>query len=129
MVSATNSAGSANSPVSNEVMIAEAAAQGEPQQAQSNQQQSSQPQQTSEQAPPPAAAQAIPTSNQGTQPQQQSTTMSRDETLFNLHDETAKQIRRALDNWQEPVSQEQLRAKKADYSSYQSCYGSCCRCR
>ena len=49
VVSATNSAGSADSPVSNEVMIAEAAAQGEPQQAQSNQQQSSQPQQTSEQ--------------------------------------------------------------------------------
>ena len=38
--------------------------------------------------------------------------MSRDETLFNLHDETAKQIRRALDNWQEPVSQEQLRAER-----------------
>jgi len=110
VVVATNAAGSTEAPQSNEMMIQ---AEGTPQsQSQAQQQQPDQSKPPGEQSPPIQPRRAVPTANQGTQSGQRSTTESRDQSLFNLHDETAKQLRSALDSWKEPPTQQQMRDER-----------------
>jgi len=105
-VTATNAAGSTDAPDSNEVMITEGQAQSDTQQ----QAQSAQPR--------PARTSMAQTSDQARRQERersgmpQRTTKSRDEALFALHDDVAKQLRSALDAWQDPPSQQQMRDER-----------------
>ena len=97
VVTATNSLGSTEAPESNEVMIADGQVQSDQQQ----QTQSAQPRPTRQ-----------PERRAGMPQRAQRATLSRDETLFMLHDDVAKQLRSALDAWQDAPSQQQMREER-----------------
>lgn len=96
VVVATNSAGSTEAPPSNAVVVAEAASQ------QSRGRGGTQRPAPAQQ--PPQHIGALPRRGaRSGEPQ------SRDQTLFALHDDVAKQLRSALDAWQDAPSQQQMR--------------------
>ena len=97
VVTATIALGSTDAPESNEVMIADGQVQSDQQQ----QAQSAQPRPTRQSERPSGMPQRA-----------QRATISRDETLFTMHDDVAKQLRAALDAWQDAPSQQQMREER-----------------